>query len=306
MQTNSLRYFLTVVRCGSIAAASTRLNVAASAISRQISNLENELGCVLFERRPRGMAASPAGELLAQHANHILMRADMAASEILELQGTARGLIRIATSEGFALDVLPETMGAFHSRFPGIRFELAVMPPLKVTQSVASGEADLGMTFAMPREPDMTIVYKTTVAMVGLCANGHPLAGKTPVSLRALREYPIVLMPEDTTSRQVFDTACRDEGLSIEPVMASNALSSILSFVKLTNAVAPLANLSVMGPVVRGELSMFPLAELARTSRAVKVHIMRDRQLPHAVQMFLDELISALPAASGSVSSGVR
>ena len=61
MQMSGLRYFLAVARTGSIASASTQLNVAASAISRQIANLEAELDCVLFERRPRGMVPSPAG-----------------------------------------------------------------------------------------------------------------------------------------------------------------------------------------------------------------------------------------------------
>ena len=138
--------------------------------------------------------------------------------------------------------------------------------------------------------------------MVGLCANGHPLAGNTPVPLRVLQEYPTVLMPEDTTSRQVFDAACRDQGISIEPVMTTNALSSILSFVKSTRAVAPLADLSVLGPFLRGEFSTFPLAEGARTARAVHVHVMRDRQLPRAVQIFLDELVATLPASLPSMS----
>ena len=66
MQTTALRYFLAVAREGTIAAASNRLNVAPSAISRQIANLEAELACLLFERRPRGMVLSQAGELLAR------------------------------------------------------------------------------------------------------------------------------------------------------------------------------------------------------------------------------------------------
>jgi DNA-binding transcriptional LysR family regulator len=295
MQTTSLRYFLTVARCGSIAAASTRLNVAASAISRQIANLESELGCVLFERRPRGMVPSPAGDLLVDHANQILMRADLAVSEILGLQGTARGLIRVAGSEGFALDVLPNAIAAFHARFSGIRFELAVMPPMKVTQSVASGEADIGMTFKMGKDPGLTIVHETTVAMLGLCAKGHPLADAASVPLRTLQDYPVVLMPEDTTSRQVFDAACRDEGITIEPVLTTNSLPSILSFVKLTKAVVPLASLSILGPVLRGDFAAFPLADSARTSRVVQVAVMRDRRLPQPVRIFLDEFVSTLP-----------
>ncbi|MBP0573743.1 LysR family transcriptional regulator, partial [Mycobacterium tuberculosis] len=73
LHTTALRYFLEVVRTGSIADASGRLNVAPSAISRQIAKIEAELGVALFERRPRGMVASPAGELLARHARRAFL-----------------------------------------------------------------------------------------------------------------------------------------------------------------------------------------------------------------------------------------
>ena len=68
VQSAALKYFLEVARAGSIAEASQRLNIAPSAISRQISKLEAEIGVALFERRARGMNLSAAGELLAAHA----------------------------------------------------------------------------------------------------------------------------------------------------------------------------------------------------------------------------------------------
>lgn len=159
MQTTGLRYFLAVARTGSIAAASAQLNVAASAISRQIANLEAELDCVLFERRPRGMVPSPAGELLAQHAHQVLIRSEQVVTEIRELEGLARGLIRVACSEGFSLDIVPNAIAAFHAAHPGIRFEVTVQPPAQVTQTVAVGDADLGITFALtPTAQNLTIL----------------------------------------------------------------------------------------------------------------------------------------------------
>ena len=104
LQETSLRYFLEVVRCGSISEASTRLNVAGSAISRQIANLEQALGTPLFERRPRGMVASAAGEMLAAYAFRMALEADRLVQDVDALQGLRRGLVRVATSEGFAIE----------------------------------------------------------------------------------------------------------------------------------------------------------------------------------------------------------
>lgn len=108
VQSTALRYFLEVARCGSISEASIRLNVASSAVSRQISKLERELDAVLFERQARGMMLSEAGIRLAAYARKSQLEAEQVVLEITELQGLQRGHVRIACSEGFALDFLPD------------------------------------------------------------------------------------------------------------------------------------------------------------------------------------------------------
>ncbi|HEY0290968.1 MAG TPA: LysR family transcriptional regulator [Hansschlegelia sp.] len=295
MQTTSLRYFLAVARAGSIAAASEQINVAASAISRQIANLEAELGCVLFERRPRGMAPSPAGELLAEHARQALMRADQVMGEIRELQGLARGLIRIASSEGFALDLLPNAIAEFHARYPGIRFELTILPPAQVTQMVAAGDADVGVTFTLAPAGLVDVVYDAMVDMVALCAPDHPLAGAGTVRLAQIAAYPIALPTRDTTARRTFDAACLAEGLTVEPTLTANILSALMPFVRRTRGLAFLSPLSVQTPVRLGEIVAIAVVSKAGLMRGIQVQTMRNRRLPHAVQAFLHDLLAALP-----------
>jgi DNA-binding transcriptional LysR family regulator len=296
MQTTSLRYFLAVARTGSIAAASGQLNVAASAISRQIANLEAQLDCVLFERRPRGMVPSPAGELLAQHAHHVLLRADQVATEIRELHGLARGLIRIACSEGFALDLVPNVIADFHARYPGIRFEVTMLPPARVTQVVAAGEADIGVTFSMASTVPVAVAYQAEVEMIGVCAPDHPLAGAPLIQLADLTAYPLALPTRDTTARLVLEAACYAENVMVEPVLTSNILSTLLPFVRRTKGLALMSALTVQTPVRLGELVQVPVRAKTSLMRGIEVQTMRDRRLPHAVQAFLRDLIAALPA----------
>jgi len=113
LQDTALRYFLEVVRCGSISEASQRLNVASSAISRQISSLEDMLDTVLFERRPRGMVLSAGGEMLAAHAQKVALEADRVVADLLALKGLRSGRIRVAASEGFGIEFLPRLISAF-------------------------------------------------------------------------------------------------------------------------------------------------------------------------------------------------
>ncbi|WP_264045374.1 LysR family transcriptional regulator [Methylobacterium flocculans] len=296
MQMSGLRYFLAVARTGSIASASTQLNVAASAISRQIANLEAELDCVLFERRPRGMVPSPAGELLATHAHQTLIRAEQVAAEIQGLQGLARGLIRIATSEGFALDLLPNAIAEFHGDYPGIRFEVQMLPPAQVTHVVAAGDADIGVTFALAPSSLVTVAYDNAVEMVALSAPDHPLARRPSIQLSDLTAFPIAVPTLDTTARRVFDAACQAEGIIIEPTLTANILSALLPFVRRTRGIALMSALSVQTPVRLGELVCIPVRSRASLIRGIQVQVMRDRKLPHAVQAFLRQLITALPS----------
>ena len=82
MQHLALKYFQEVARTGSITEASLRLNVSGSAISRQITKLEQDLNVALFERRPRGMVLSQAGELLSQHVARLAMETERALSDV--------------------------------------------------------------------------------------------------------------------------------------------------------------------------------------------------------------------------------
>ncbi|MCJ2042078.1 LysR family transcriptional regulator [Methylobacterium sp. WL30] len=295
MNISGLRYLLAVARTGSIAAASTHLNIAASAISRQISNLESELGCVLFERRPRGMVLSPAGELLAEHARQTLLRAEQVAADIQELQGLARGFIRVATSEGFALDLLPNAIAEFHAAHPGIRFEVQMLPPAQVTHVVAAGDADIGITFALAPSSLVAVAYDNAVEMVALSAPDHPLARRPAIRLADLKAYPIAVPTLDTTARRVFDAACLAEGITIEPTLTANILSALLPFVRRTKGLALMSALTVQTPVRLGELVCIPVHARMSLMRGIQVQVMRDRKLPHAVQAFLRRLVAALP-----------
>jgi DNA-binding transcriptional LysR family regulator len=90
MQSSALRYFLEVARTGSVSAAAQRLRVAASAVSRQIANLEKELDALLFERRARGMIMTQAGETLAAYAQRLALENEQSSARSVSSAARAR------------------------------------------------------------------------------------------------------------------------------------------------------------------------------------------------------------------------
>src|SRR5713226_5815021 len=94
-----LRYVDEIARCGSIRRAAERLNVTASAVNRRVADLEEELGARLFERRPRGVRLTAAGEMFVRYAREQATDMERVKSQIEDLKGLRRGTVRIACSQ---------------------------------------------------------------------------------------------------------------------------------------------------------------------------------------------------------------
>ncbi|UUW73088.1 LysR family transcriptional regulator [Pseudomonas oryzihabitans] len=294
IQSTALRYFLEVVRCGSISEASQRLNVAASAVSRQIAKLERELETPLLERRARGVVPSAAGERLAVHARKAQLASEQVAAELRGLADLRRGQVRLATTEGFSLDFLPEVIVAFRQDYAGIHFSLEVCAPAAVTRRVQEGDADLGLTFSLRPEPDISVDATLSGAIEAVVAPEHPLAGRTGLTLADLQPFPLALPMPDTTVRQLFDICCGVQGLSFEPVLVSNNMQALYRFAALGGGVALSSELSLRSRLREGQLVALPLLDEGLAARRIELQSMAGRELPPAVNVFRQALIAAL------------
>ena len=121
-----LRYVDEVARAGSIRKAADQLNVTASAVNRRIMDLEEELGSQLFERRPRGVRLTAAGEVFVHYLRQQDGDVERMKSQIEDLKGMRRGTVRIACSQALALEFLPREIGEFRKRHPLVAFDVKV------------------------------------------------------------------------------------------------------------------------------------------------------------------------------------
>src|SRR5262245_32796222 len=128
------RYFLAVVRTGSISEAAALVHVAPSAVSRQVLKLEEALGCALFERQARGMVLTEAGERLAAWAGASLLDTERVAQDIRDLSGRHASRVTIACTEGFTPGFLPEAMASFRAAHPRTSVHLRVGAPHEVSR----------------------------------------------------------------------------------------------------------------------------------------------------------------------------
>jgi len=295
LQDTALRYFLEVVRSGSVSEAAARLSVSPSAVSRQVAGLEDLLGVPLFERRPRGMAASPAGELLAAHARRGALEADRVVSDIQALQGLRRGLVRVWASGGFAIEFLPRAIVLFRAQHPGMQFQLRATAPAAVTQAVLDGDADIGLTYSRAAERDIAVQHRQVSPVIAIMQPGHPLARHDSLTLAQMHPYPIALPDGDNTARQLFDIACSHRRLVFEPALVSGQFEALTHFVLHGGGLSLGGEVTVRERVRRGELHAVPIRERALSGRAIELQTLAGRTLPEGVQAFLSHLRALLP-----------
>ena len=294
MHSVALRYFLAVANTGSLSEASEQLHVTISAISRQIAKLEEEVGYPLFERQPRGMALSKAGELLAAHVRRTLLEGEQVLDEIKALASFDRSTIRIASSEAFARDMLPHVIAGFLEKSPGTRFELTVAAPQDVTLRVRNGDADIGLTFSVARDPEIRVEYARSAPIYALMKRSHELAARSNVSLADLQPFPIALLDRSTTIRQMFDVTSSLEGLLFEPVLTCNNSSTLCVFTQVSGAVSLTSRFTVRARLEQDGLVAIPIDHPGMTLRSVQIQTLSGRVLSAALKEFVLQLIAQL------------
>ncbi len=297
LQDTALRYFLEVAQVGSLTEASLRLHVATSAISRQISGLEQTLGTPLFERQPRGMVLTAAGEILAVHARRSRMDAEHALEGIRALQGLRSGKVRLAVTEGFASEFLPRLMQQFRLQHPQIQFQVSVLLPAEVPQQVRQANADMGLTFSRQPERDIRVEYRQPAPLLAVMRPDHPLAGLKTVSLRAMCAHSLALPMPSTTVRQMIDIACSRQQLPLEPVLTTNHWPTLVGFVCHGGGLTVAGEVTTRQMVTAGTLRAIPIRDHGMGLRDIELQTLAGRTLPHAAQRFLDYLKTMLPAA---------
>lgn len=289
----ALRYFLAVYETGSVNAAARRLFVAGSAVSRQVTRLEKEVGAPLFERRPTGVVPTEAGHAFAGYARRAIQEAGHVVDEIHERR-SADALIAVAAAHGIGHTFLPRVAADYRNVHPGVRFELRVTEPQAATHLVRDGAADVAVTFTIAIERGVRIVHSAPAPLRAVVRPGHDLAGRGAVRLTEVLGYPLVLNPPRNTSRDLSEVVSASSGVPVEPVLVCENPGAMVRFIARGDAVGLIGMISVAAEVAAGEVVAIPLLDAELRQRTVQVQVQAGRHLPLAVREFVDSVAAEL------------
>ncbi|GFM57796.1 LysR family transcriptional regulator [Pseudomonas capsici] len=298
MQDLSLRHFHSVARTGSLSAAAEELHVAVSAVSRQISNLEDQLGLQLFERKPRGMQLTGPGELLLAYATRNSLEVKNVIAEMRGLNSLQQHRIAMACPEGMAWEFLPRVAAEFRGFHPGASFDLQVVDSARASDLVKEGQVDLALTFSLTPAQGVEIALSVEAPISALMPSTHPLAQRKSLRVRDLCGCAMALPYPGSTIRYLFDIACHLEGINVEPAYTSQSLGAIYTVVRHSQDVVALCGpITVSAATTRDNLVLVPMNDPHLRQRSLQVQIMAGRKLPVLVRYFLSFLEEQMVSA---------
>jgi DNA-binding transcriptional LysR family regulator len=290
LHSSVLRYFDVVARLGSIRKAADRLNVASSAINRQLLNLEDTIGTPIFERLPRGVRLTAAGEILIRHVRNTLREFAVVRSEIDDLRGLRKGTITIVAVEGVATEFLPSLLTEFHEQYPGINFTVHVLSGEHLISNLAANESDIGFMFNPPPSKDVTWGAALKLKIGAIMKPEHPLAKRRSIRLSDCEPYPVILPDITFPNRTWLDAAISQSHATFHPIALSNSFQVMRALAKQGLGITFQTVIGIEANLKSGELVYVPLRDPI-IEPSVLVALLRPKQkLSTAAEILLGEI----------------
>jgi DNA-binding transcriptional LysR family regulator len=194
MELRHLRYFVAVAEAENVTRAAARLRVAQPAISRQIRDLEEELGLALFERSAKAVRLTDAGRTFLEEARAVLQRADEAVQTVRAIAGGVRGELHVGYAPSLTVQILPRALRKFQAELPGVRVSLHDLSTGEMLAGLRENRLHLALTVA-PAGDELRGLRFTELARYAMCvavAPGHNFARSRSLSVEKIAGEPLI------------------------------------------------------------------------------------------------------------------
>ena len=282
-----LRVFHEVVRAGSVRAASDALGVSASSITRQIQQLEHQMGASLLDRSSTGVTPTHAGRLMAQFAQSVVMEYDALRADINEQRGL-KGHIRIAAVES-TMGKVVGAVTALRAQHAHATFSLSMLPAGRVIEAVKNNEVDVGVTFCAAPDPDLSVLARYVEPIVLAVSPDHDWAWKDSVALQELAHVPVGV-PESTFGvRAMLDAQARKAGVKLLMALTTSSFEALRAFAR-SGAVSVLPRMSFDSDRRANLLKMVRIDAAPLNETTADVIVLKKRRPSRLLKLFYAEL----------------
>lgn len=255
-----LRAFCHAARLGSITQAAVHLGLSQPAVSLHVRELENELEAILFDRGGSGISLTPAGETLYELSEPLVQGMDELSVNFIErIDDSVSGRLHVAASVAGAAFVLPPYVKKFRDRYPDIRLRVRNCLLSEGVKLLLDDEVEFVLGVKDPY-PEDALEYRELFPydIVLITSLDHPLAGRETVSPEDVSEWPAIVPPTGTYSRQFGETAAQRFGVDIKAVIEVGGWGVLKRYVECGLGLSVVPSITISE---NDQLSVIPLKE---------------------------------------------
>ena len=279
-------YFHQAVKYGGIRNAADMMDVAPSAVSRQIALLEKELKVALLEKNLRGAVPTEAGKLVLQYFQQTLEQQEDLVASLSSLQGLDQGKLVITTGEGY-LRLLSQVIARFSDKHPNIEIRVDVVGSNNVVRSIIENEAHIGIAFNPELDPNIRTHLEVNHPLMMFIHPNHALNNaQHPIKLSELKQHRLALSHISHGVQQIIHKAANDDNIRLKPSLVCNHLHLLKSYAS-DGGIALLPNFMLYEE--DQNLILKKLEHQYFNQTQTKIMSRLGRQLPPAANKFLQE-----------------
>ncbi|MBD1383971.1 LysR family transcriptional regulator [Mucilaginibacter rigui] len=231
MELRQLKYFIKAAELENFTEASGALYITQSTLSQQIKQLEDELGIPLFDRIARRVRLTEAGRMFLPYANKTVRDANDGKNILKDLMSLSTGTLKIGVTYGLT-HLLAVAIMDFSKQFPNIYLEIIFGTTQDLLDKLEQGRIDMMLSFSQEEKPGGYKIERLFSSCLALIVHGgHPLAAKRQISVKELKDVPLILPSKGFSIRNYFDRLLLQHNVTIDMQMEVNDINMLLQLV---------------------------------------------------------------------------
>lgn len=303
---HQLLLFCTVVEAGGFARAAAKLSISQPAVSVQVRQLEEFYGTPLIDRSARGLRLTEAGLVVYRYGQRIFNLTQEMATAIEDLKGLLAGRLVVAASTTPGEYQLPQALGEFKRRYPGVGLEIQIANSQHVVERILGHEVDVGLIGEEVQSPELVVEPYVMDDIVLIVPPGHLFLGGGPVAPARLAQEDFILREPGSATRHMAERALAELGVAMRVYMELGSNEAVKRAVAAGLGVGLLSRYAVETDLTAGRLATVEVQGL-QCRRWLYIVYRRSKHLTRADQAFLALLREQQQAGGGGVdrSAGV-
>lgn len=297
----TLRLFVAVADERSLTRAAEREHLALAAVSKRVSDLEQQLGIQLLYRQPKGVELTPAGHALLHHARTVMDNLRKMNADLSEFSAGVKGHVRIHANTSAVIQFLPEDLSSFSRRHPAVKIDLEERVSADTLRALREGLTDIGIFAGHLPADDLQVYPYRRDQLVLVTPRDHPLASRDSLQLREASGCDFIGLQQDASLHGLLEQVALEQDIPLRLRIQVRSFEAICRMIHTGMGVGILPAQVVRNYLPALDVATVPLAE-AWASRELKIGVRDPDALSVTARQLLEHLVQHEGRAEGRVN----